>query len=101
MTLVELIDKAIHDIKVYRNPDVKELHEKLSEIFSKIGYPEFSERRITEIMYLDNYLYVCVMLNSESHCDIDQYSIPKFIINADDPLKEAAVTTWKALGRCG
>jgi hypothetical protein len=92
MSLRELIGKAQQDLETYRPPDVKDCHAELSKVLEAAGFGHIEDERIESI---NEYAGMCRIETSRVTArgchDFDLYELPSSIIDAEDPIRAAAI----------
>lgn len=92
--LQDLIDEAQHQLSTYRNPNVDEVSEQLSEILKILGDGKgtLEHDRIESIQEKHGNLVINTSYSLRGCVNSEEYEIPMEIIRADDPC--AAAANW-------
>lgn len=93
-SLLDLLHKAASDLAIYRDPDVDEVKDRLSEVLEGAALSGIRRDQLVSLSLTDKTLEIETAWTVRGCENTSSYSLPMSIIEAKDPL--AAAKLWAA-----
>lgn len=93
-SLLDLLHKAASDLAIYRDPDVDEVKDRLSEVLEAAALSGIRRDQLVSLSLTDKTLEIETAWTVRGCENTSSYSLPMPIIEAKDPL--AAAKLWAA-----
>ncbi len=88
---MQIIQKAIHDVRTLKDPDLKEFRDLLNPVVEAIGYRPLSEVHIDVIEMNNGTLFIDFSYSCAGCIDRDLIAIPESVWASEDPILEAKI----------
>ena len=92
MNLRELINDAIHQINIYKHPNIDEAQKALSKILDAAGLGSIEHDQIENLSIInDDTLFIETSWSTRGCAQTGSYQLPLNIIDVENPVKAAKI----------
>lgn len=94
MSLLHQIQQAAKDLEMYKSPDLGDLQDKLNDLLSEADIGCIAGDRLDSIDVYDDEIYIQTSYSVRGCHDTNSYTLPTFIVEAEDPFRTAKLYGW-------